>query len=101
MKKILAVLSILFLIFITAFIKNSTKKIEDEVFILEENMRVLKKEFDNVKLEFDYLSSTENLIKFQNLYFDDELIRKDIRKIPNNKKNQQNLKIEELKINNE
>ena len=64
-------------------------------------MRVLKKEFDNVKLEFDYLSSTENLIKFQNLYFDDELIRKDIRKIQIIKKNQQTLKIEELRINNE
>ena len=101
MKKFFVILSILFLILFTAFIKNSTKKIEDEVFILEENMRVLKKEFDNVKLEFDYLSSTENLIKFQNLYFDDELIRKDIRKIQIIKKNQQNLKIEELRINNE
>ena len=101
MKKFILFFSILFLILLTAFIKNSTKKIEDEVFILEENIRILKKEFDNVKLEFDYLSSAENLIKFQNLYFDDELIRKNIRKIQIIKKNQKNLEIEQLKINNE
>ena len=47
-------------------------------FCLEENIRVKKKEFEKIKLEFDYLSSAENLLKFQNLYFDDELIRKDI-----------------------
>ena len=81
MKKILAVLSILFLIFTTAFIKNSTKKIEDEIFALEENIRVFKKEFEKIKLEFDYLSSAENLLKFQNLYFDDELTKKNILKI--------------------
>ena len=81
MKKFLIIFSILFLILLTTFIKNSTKKIEDEVFLFQENIRVLKKEFEKIKLEFDYLSSSENLLQFQNLYFDDELIRKDIKKI--------------------
>ena len=100
MKKFLIVFSIIFLILLTAFIKNSTKKIEDEVFLLKENIRVLKKEFEKIKLEFDYLSSAENLLQFQNLYFDDELIRKDIKKI-HRLKNIDEIDIQKFKISNE
>ena len=81
MRKILVGLSILTLILLTALIKNSTKNLEDEVFILKENIRVLKKELENTKLEFNYLSSAENLLKFQDLYFENELIKQDIKKI--------------------
>ena len=81
MRKFSVIFLILSLILSTVFIKNSTKKIEDEIFALEENIRVLKKEFEKIKLEFDYLSSAENLLKFQNLYFDDELTKKNIIKI--------------------
>tara|TARA_Y100000591_G_C21423723_1_gene493469 strand:+ start:208 stop:510 length:303 start_codon:yes stop_codon:yes gene_type:complete len=100
MKKFLIVFSIIFLILLTAFIKNSTKKIEDEVFLLKENIRVLKKEFEKIKLEFDYLSSAESLLQFQNLYFDDELIRKDIKKI-HTLKNIDEIDIQKFKISNE
>ena len=51
---------ILFLILSTALIKNSTKRIEDEIFIVKENIRDLKKDFENTKLENDYLSSAES-----------------------------------------
>ena len=81
MRKFSVIFLILSLILSTVFIKNSTKKIEDEIFASEENIRVLKKEFEKIKLEFDYLSSGENLLKFQNLYFDDELTKKNIIKI--------------------
>ena len=81
MRKFSVIFLILSLILLTVFIKNSTKKIEDKIFVLEENLRVLKKEFEKIKLEFDYLSSAENLLKFQNLYFDDELTKKNILKI--------------------
>ena len=81
MNKSLLIFTILFLILFTAFIKNSTKKIEDEVFVLQENIRVLKKEYENSKLEFDYLSSAEKLIEYQNLYFENELIPKKITEI--------------------
>ena len=100
MKKFLIIFSILFLILLTAFIKNSTKKIEDEVCLFQENIRVLKKEFEKIKLEFDYLSSSENLLQFQNLYFDDELIRKDIKKI-HILKNGEEIDIKQFKISNE
>ena len=100
MKKFLIIFSILFLILLTVFIKNSTKKIEDEVFLFQENIRVLKMEFEKIKLEFDYLSSSENLLQFQNLYFDDELIRKDIKKI-HILKNGEEIDIQQFKISNE
>ena len=81
MKKFSVVFLILFLILSTAFIKNSTKRIEDQIFTTKENIRGSKKNFENIKLEHDYLSSAEKLLKFQDLYFDDELVQKDIQNI--------------------
>ena len=81
MKKFFVTLFLFSLIFSTAIIKNSTKRIDDEIFVLKENIRDLKKNFENTRLEFDYLSSTEKLLQFQNLYFDNELIKFDIQKI--------------------
>ena len=69
------------LVLSTAIIKNSAKKIEDEIFTTKENIRVLKSEFENISLEYDYLSSAEKLIEYQTLYFENELIKKDINDI--------------------
>ena len=81
MKKFSLVAIILLLILSTAIIKNTTKQIEDELFTAKENIRVLKSEFENISLEYDYLSSAEKLLKYQSLYFEDELIQKDIKDI--------------------
>ena len=80
MKKISLILTIFFLILITAFIKNSTKQIEDEIFSVKENLRVLNFELENTLLENNYLSSAEKLLEYQSLYFEDELIKKNIEK---------------------
>ena len=48
MKKFTLVLVIFFLVLSTALIKNTTKQIEDEIFAVKENIRVLKSEFENV-----------------------------------------------------
>ena len=69
------------LILSTAIIKNSAKKTEDEIFTLKENLRVLNSEFEKIKLEHDYLSSSEKLLEYQSLYFEDDLIQKDIQNI--------------------
>ena len=61
--------------------KNSTKKIDEELFSLKENISELYLELDNVKLEFDYLSSPEKLISYQNLYFENKLTQKSINEI--------------------
>ena len=81
MKKFGLAAVILFLVLSTAVIKNTTKQIEDELFTAKENIRVLKSEFENISLEYDYLSSAEKLLKYQSLYFEDELIQKDIKNI--------------------
>jgi len=60
----------------------------------------LESRYQDSKLEFDYLSSSENLLQFQNLYFDDELIRKDIKKI-HILKNGEEIDIKQFKISNE
>ncbi len=98
MKKIILVSTIFSLILFTAIIKNTTKKIEDELFTIRENLRVLNSEYDNIMLEHDYLSSAEKLLEFQSLYFDDQLSQKNIKniKIYNTSKNKK--QIEELRI---
>ena len=101
MKKFFVISLILFLILSTALIKNSTKRIEDEIFIVKENIRDLKKDFEKVKLEHEYLSSAEKLLEFQNLYFENELIKRDIQEIKIIQKNLDNINIKELLFNNE
>ena len=81
MKKFVVAAVILFLVLSTAIIKNTTKQIEDEIFSTKENIRVLNSEFENVSLEYDYLSSAERLLEYQSLYFEDELIQKNINDI--------------------
>ena len=84
MKKIIVATVIFLLIISTALIKNSAKKNEDKIFTLKENLRVLNYELDNIQLENDYLSSPDKLLEYQVLYFDDELIKKDIQTLKKN-----------------
>ena len=87
MKKFFAIFLILFLIFFTALIKNSTKRIDDEIFIVKENIRFLKKEIDDLKLEYNYLSSGEKLMNLKVRFFDEDLSAKkknEIKIIQNN-----------------
>ena len=81
MKKFALAAVIFFLVLSTAVIKNTTKQIEDEIFTVKENIRVLKSEFENISLEYDYLSSAERLLEYQSQYFEDNLIQKDINDI--------------------
>ena len=78
MKKISLIIFIFLLIISTALIKNSSKKNEDKMFTVKENLRFLNSKFKKIKLEHDYLSSPDKLLEYQVLYFDDELVKKDI-----------------------
>ena len=81
MKKFGLILVIFLLILSTAIIKNSAKKTEDEIFTLKDNLRVLRSKLENILLENNYLSSSEKLLEYQSLYFEDELIQKGIQNI--------------------
>ena len=89
------------MILFTAVIKNSTKRIEDKIFISKENLRSLKKNFENINLEYDYLSSAEKLLEFNELYFENKLIQKDITNIKLIHNNKTRLIVEEYKFTHE
>ena len=101
MKKISVIFLIFFLILFTAFIKNSTKRIDDEIFLTKESIRGQKKIFENIKLEHDYLSSAEKLLEFQKIYFDEELVKREINNIRIIKKSINDIKVEKFKLTNE
>tara|TARA_B110000444_G_C18252879_1_gene328398 strand:+ start:165 stop:473 length:309 start_codon:yes stop_codon:yes gene_type:complete len=80
MKKVVFVI-IFVLILATSLVKNSTKEIEDKIFMVNENIRPLKSELGDVLLEYNYLSSPDKLTKYQTQYFEKNLIKIDITKI--------------------
>jgi len=97
-KKFALAAMIFILVLSTTVIKNTTKKIEDQIFTAKENIRVLKSEFENISLEYDYLSSAEKLLDYQSLYFEDDLIQKNIEDIKIYNILDNTKKIEDFKI---
>ena len=81
MKKIILLLSILFLLIFTTITKNSTKEIEKQIYDTKENLRVLKNKYEMVLLDFNYLSSPKKLMEYQSKYFEKELSEINIKKI--------------------
>ena len=80
MKKV-ALVTILALIVATSLVKNSTKGIEDKIFMVNENIRPLKSELGDVLLEYNYLSSPDKLTQYQTQYFEKDLVKIDITQI--------------------
>ena len=80
MKKLIFV-TIFILILATSLVKNSTKEIEDKIFMVNERIRPLKSELGDVLLEYNYLSSPEKLTQYQTQFFEKNLIKIDITKI--------------------
>ena len=80
MKKVVFA-TVFILILVTSLVKNSTKEIEDNIFMVNENIRPLKLELGDVLLEYNYLSSPDKLTQYQTQYFEKDLIKIDITKI--------------------
>ena len=80
MKKVVFT-TVFILILATSFVKNSTKEIEDNIFMVNENIRPLKSELSDVILEYNYLSSPDKLTQYQTQYFEKNLIKIDITQI--------------------
>tara|TARA_B100000902_G_scaffold14698_1_gene17772 strand:+ start:925 stop:1230 length:306 start_codon:yes stop_codon:yes gene_type:complete len=100
MTKLLIFLIIFTLIISTSLIKNSTKELDEQIYSVKENIIFLDDRFKDSKLEFDYLSSSEKLLEYQKLYFENSLLKKSINdlktlKIINNKVIINDLKISE------
>ena len=73
MKHFIKILFIIALIVSTAFVKSSTKDLEDKIFYLQENIAVLKEEIQMLQLEHDYLTSPQKLLEYKYMYFDEDL----------------------------
>ena len=90
MKKILFFLPVIFLIIATTITKNSTKKLDKDIFEIKENIRILEDRYELVLLDYNFLTSPKKLMEYQKQYFDNELVESNIKnlnwiKIKNNK----------------
>jgi len=81
MKKIILVFSIFFLIIITTITKNSTKKLESEIFNTKENIKALKDKLELVFLDYNFLTTPHKLIQYRSMYFKNDLVILDINEI--------------------
>ena len=78
MKKLSFFLPIIFLIIATTITKDSTKKLDKKIFEIKENIRILEDRHELVLLDYNILTSPKKLMEYQQLYFDDNLIQKNI-----------------------
>ena len=65
MKKFFLSILIIFLIFLTSIIKNSTKNIDAKIFNLKDEIRLLNEKYELVLLDHNYLSSPKKLNEYQ------------------------------------
>ena len=96
MKKLILLLSILFLLIFTTITKNSTKEIERQIYDTKENLRILKNKYEMVLLDFNYLSTPEKLLEYQSKYFENELKEIDINNLKKITLKEKQLKVEEF-----
>ena len=76
LKKFLLFIPIIILIISTAFTKNSTKKLDKEIFEIQEDIRALNDIYELVLFDFNYLTSPNKLMEYSKIYFDKELKKK-------------------------
>ena len=81
MKKLFLIFFIIFLIIVTTITKNSTKKLENQIFSVKENINILKNKYELVLLDYNYLTTPKKLMEYQSKYFENDLIFLDITKI--------------------
>tara|TARA_B100000579_G_scaffold209531_1_gene171120 strand:- start:985 stop:1296 length:312 start_codon:yes stop_codon:yes gene_type:complete len=81
MSKFFIILSIFFLIVVTAVTKNSTKRLEDKIFLVKEDINVLKEKFELVLLDYNFLTTPKKLLEYQSKYFEKDLIPIDINEV--------------------
>jgi len=69
MKKYIIFFSIVCLIVTTSIVKSSTRQLEKNIFVLEEEVKILEEKFNFLLLENDYLTTPERLIGLKEKIF--------------------------------
>ena len=82
----------------TSLIKNSTRDLDEKIYSIQENLLFLEERFKDSKLEFDYLSSSEKLLEYQKLYFENALIKRTLSDLKILKVTDSGIITDELKI---
>ena len=98
MKKLTVFFILFILIISTSLIKKSTKDLDDKIYSTRENILFLENRYKDSKLEFSYLSSSERLLEYQKLYFENSLVKKSLKELKTLKLIDNGLIIKELKI---
>ena len=96
MKKFIFFIPVVLLIIATTITKNSTKKIEKKIFEIEENIRVLEDKYELVLLDYNVLTAPKKLIEYQKLYFDKDLVQREISNLNWIKINNDQIEIKEI-----
>ena len=96
MKKIFFFTPIIILIFATTLTKNSTKKLDKQIFEINENIRILKDRYELTLLDYNILTSPKKLIEYQQFYFEEKFIQKKIENLNTITIVNDNLKIEKM-----
>ena len=78
-KKIFIFIPIIILIIFTSLTKNSTKKLDKKIFETQENIRALNDIYELVLLDYNYLTSPDKLMEYSQIYFENELKKKEIK----------------------
>ena len=69
MKKYIIFFSIVSLIVTTSIVKSSTRQLEKNIFILDEEVKILEDKLNFLFLENDYLTTPERLIGLKEKIF--------------------------------
>jgi len=82
-KKILLFIPIIILIISTAFTKNSTKKLDKQIFEIQEDIRALNDIYELVLFDYNYLTSPNKLMEYSHMYFEKDLKKIEITDLKN------------------
>ena len=96
MKKIFFFTPIIILIFATTLTKNSTKKLDKQIFEINENIRILEDRYELTLLDYNILTSPKKLIEYQQFYFEEKFIQKKIENLSKIEFLGDNLKINKM-----
>ena len=81
MKKIFFFIIIIFLVVGTTLTKNSTIRLENQIFNIKENISLLKDKYELIRLDYNYLTNPKKLLDYQAQYFENELSKIEIKQI--------------------
>ena len=101
MKKLFFFAPIIFLIFATTLTKNTTKKLDKEIFELRENIRILEDRYELILLDYSILTSPKKLMEYHQFYFEDKFVQKKIENLSKIEFLGDNLKINKMGRNDE